>query len=151
MSGHDASLPFGEQAARISAEGYLEGFEDLAPPRDDPRWPTSCEQCGAALEPETHWQVFHELIYRRTDNGSEHTLRDAPPGAMYIATWFHEKNHLHVCLPPNGALDYWDVDGPSSNGNGWTRSGEPPNVTASPSILTPRYHGFLRAGWLEEC
>jgi hypothetical protein len=96
-----------------------------------------------------HWQVFQDQIYRRADTGEEYTLRDAPPGAMYIATW-HD-NHLRVCLPPNGGHDYWDVDGPSKNGNGWTRSGDLPNVTANPSILTPRYHGFLRGGWLEEC
>jgi hypothetical protein len=151
MSCHEASVPFGEHPVRLSSEGYLESYQDLAPTRDDPRWPTHCEQCGIALPGDTVWQVFQERIYRRTDTGEEHLLRDAPPGAMYIATWFHEKDHLHVCLPPNGGHDYWDVDGPSSNGNGWTRTGEPPNVTANPSILTPRYHGFLRNGWLEEC
>lgn len=33
----------------------------------------------------------------------------------------------------------------------WTRTGAIPKVTCSPSILTPRYHGFLRDGFLEEC
>lgn len=149
MGGHDASVPFGEHPARIDANGCLSGYGDLAPAHDDPRWPTRCEQCACELTFSTEWQVFQELIYRRADTGAEHTLRDAPPGAMYIADWFD--GHLCVCLPPGGGLDYWDVDGPAKGGGSWTRSGEPPLVTARPSILTPRYHGFLTNGFLESC
>jgi len=83
------------------------------------------------------------------------TLRDCPPGAMYDAFWYPEKGPdgraLCVSLPPGGGMDFWHVDGPSKGGGGWTRSGEPPFVTANPSILTPRFHGFLRNGWLESC
>lgn len=161
MDGHDASklflAPDGADSwpARLDAEGILNSYQDVAPAREDARWPTTCEQCGHALDPRTHWQVFQELIYRRTDTGSLMTLRDAPPGAMWDAGAPWDKGpdgrSLHVSLPPNGGLDYWCVDGPAKGGGSWTRTGEPPLVTANPSILTPRYHGFLRNGWLEEC
>lgn len=78
------------------------------------------------------------------------TLEDAEPGAM----WFM-RGDLHVRLP-NG-YD-WNVDGPTADGDGWTRAGEPPNVTAKPSIGMPwppeehedYYHGWLRDGQLIE-
>jgi len=53
--------------------------------------------------------------------------------------------HLIVRLP-NG-WD-WDLDGPMSNGPGWWRMGEPPNVTAFPSIIAEDYHGFFLQGRL---
>lgn len=45
----------------------------------------------------------------------------------------------------------WLVDAPSKQGSPWTREGKPPKVTARPSILTSRYHGFLTDGFLVEC
>jgi hypothetical protein len=158
MNGHDSGNPFPMDdgtptwPARMSPEGYYESYEDVGPPHDDPRWPTVCEQCGCALPADTIFQVFLDPVYRRADTGEEVSLRSAPPGAMYWADWHSgTAPHLHVVLPPNGGYDYWDVDGPAKSGGKWTRTGEPPDVTASPSILTPHYHGFLRAGWLEEC
>jgi hypothetical protein len=56
-----------------------------------------------------------------------------------------------VALPPDGGDDLWMVDGTASNGPGWTREGKPPKVTARPSILTPRYHGWLTDGFLVRC
>jgi alkylmercury lyase len=53
--------------------------------------------------------------------------------------------HLIVRLP-NG-WD-WDLDGPMSNGPGWWRMGEPPNVTAFPSVIAEDYHGFFLQGRL---
>lgn len=124
------------------------------PPHDDPRWPTKCDDCSYLFTPDDQWQVFREVIYVR-DTGATMTLRDCPPGAMYDAFWYPEKGPdgraLCVALPPGGGMDFWHVDGPSKGGGTWTRSGEPPFVTANPSILTPRYHGFLRNGWLESC
>lgn len=112
---------------------------------DDPRWPTHCA-CGYAFADDDEWQVMPERLYD-TESGEQE------PGDLYWATWgglSKDKRkweegipHLHgVC--PNGV--HWDIDGPSSNGNGWTRTGEPPNITASPSILVPGYHGFLQNG-----
>jgi hypothetical protein len=77
----------------------------------------------------------------------------APPGAM----WLSKSGSGLVVRTPGGD---WYVDQPSSSGGNWTRSGEPPNVTANPSILqqnpseysgTRAYHGMLRSGVLEEC
>lgn len=127
----------------------------------DPRWPTHCA-CGYEFQPKDERQVFTESIYRRDDTGEEWTTRTLPPGAMYDAWWYRggveregkagpDGLNLVVCLPPGGGNDYWYIDGPANNGPGWTRSGTVPNVTANPSILTPRYHGWLRDGVLVEC
>jgi hypothetical protein len=146
---------------RMSGEhdGCTASYENEAPPHDDPRWPTKCDKCDYLFAEKDYWQVFQNRLYRRADTGELYTPRNAPPGAMYdAASWYPpsfgrgpDGRALIVCLPPGGGDDYWFVDGPSSNGNGWTRTGEWPNVTANPSILTRNYHGFLRAGWLEEC
>lgn len=135
--------------------GCTASYEHEAPPHADPRWPTKCDRCSYVFTEEDNWQVFQNRLYRRAGTDELYTTRNAPPGAMYDAYWYPDKGPdgraLIVCLPPNGGDDYWHVDGPANNGPGWTRSGEPPLVTANPSILTPRYHGFLRNGWLEEC
>src|SRR6185503_3493428 len=49
-----------------------------------------------------------------------------------------------VVLCPNGRE--WCVDAMSSNGDGWTVSGDPPTITCTPSIAVPVYHGFLQNG-----
>lgn len=53
--------------------------------------------------------------------------------------------HLVVRLPNDWE---WDLDGPMSNGPGWHRSGEPPEVTTMPSIIAGDYHGMLVKGKL---
>lgn len=126
-------------------------------PHDDARWPIHCA-CGYAFLPEDHWQVFWHPVFRRVDNGATMTLYDCPPGAMWDAAMWgpwgvgSDGRSLHVALPPNGGYDSWCIDGPSINngafGPGWHRTGEPPNITVTPSILTPRYHGWLRGGEL---
>lgn len=154
---HNASTPLGEAPVKKSEEGYITS-PDVAEYTGDPRWPTHCP-CGYEFKPEDQWQVFVEQIYRAVADGREWPLRDLPPGAMYDATWYRDESkksgpdgiNLCICLPPNGGMDYWFVDGAASNGPGWTRTGTVPNVTANPSILTPRYHGWLRDGVLVEC
>lgn len=54
-----------------------------------------------------------------------------------------------VCISMPGG-DTWLIDAKSSNGEGWHITGEEGLWTASPSILVPRYHGYLRAGWLTD-
>lgn len=154
---HNAHTPIGERSVRESErfEGCIELVDDAAPERTDSRWPTKCDTCGAEFDTGDRWQLFYDVIYVRTDTGAEMTLREATPGAMWDAKWWPGKGPdglaLYVKLPPGGPSDEWFIDGPANNGGGWTRSGEVPNVTANPSILTKRYHGFLRNGWLEEC
>lgn len=133
-------------------------------PKDDPRWPKVCEACGAPFEDADNWQLFTNALYispTRPELGAI-TLQEAPPGAMYFADWMtgigtyspiavregrdkDPRGHLYVKLPDGHT---WDTDAKSTNGEGWSRTGEPPNVTASPSILSPRYHGHLSGGVL---
>ena len=125
------------------------------PAHDDSRWPVKCDQCEYLFKPEDSWQVFREVIFVNKDTGQEMTLRNCPPGAMWDADWYPEKGPdgkaLCVALPPHGGDDSWHIDGYAKGGGKWSRTGTAPNITANPSILTPRYHGFLRAGYLEEC
>lgn len=80
------------------------------------------------------------------------------PGAIIDSNIFGRNNHkkypdgmsLVVTLP---SLETWYIDGPSSNGGeGWTRTGsvEDGTLNVTPSILTIKYHGFLRDGYLVE-
>lgn len=65
---------------------------------------------------------------------------------------------LGRCLVVQTPAGEWVVDSPSANEKKpWQRTGEPPFVTASPSILFDgahggrAYHGWLRDGQLVEC
>jgi hypothetical protein len=156
---HNASTPFGEGKCHMDTTdtGYkVWKWDDEVeePPHDDPRWPRTCD-CSYLFQPEDTFQVFREVIYVRMDTGVEMTLRNCPPGAMWDADWYPEKGSdgkaLCVALPPGGGDDSWHIDGYAKGGGKWTRTGTVPNVTANPSILTPRYHGWLRDGWLVEC
>ncbi len=156
-NGHGA-FPDGHCRTEKMSDGHeVWRFDDdhEIPPHGDPQWPAKCDDCGYVFREEDQWQLFHEVIFVRKDTGQEMTTRDCPPGAMYDCSWYPEKGpdglSLAVALPPGGGLDYWHIDGYASGGGKWTRTGTPPNITANPSILTPRYHGFLRGGWLEEC
>lgn len=61
----------------------------------------------------------------------------------YWRDWSHLRPPLNVVCP-NGAE--WMVDQVSSNGTGWSVTGEPANLTCSPSIAATGYHGFLQGG-----
>lgn len=156
-SGHDASVPIEDVVE--PGDGSVSGDRW---PHDDPRWPSQCA-CGYAFQETDQWQLDCTRIWRRVDTGLELTLhyRELPPGAMYWATWFGDYGstywqargggpHLMVNTP--GGL--WDADSVASNGPGWEWSGEPPHVTAHPSIGMQhndgswRYHGWLRNGVL---
>lgn len=131
-------------------------------PHDDPRWPTRCEHCGYEFHENETRQLFYVRIYRTpegqdvTIHGSPLTgLMAAPPGSMFFADWYEDAgwkgpDGKSLCVMTPGGI--WPVDGPSSNGGGWTRTGTPPNTTANPSIvIADRYHGWLRDGVLVEC
>jgi len=71
-----------------------------------------------------------------------------PDGSNWLSIHYvkdHSKNRPPIQVRcPNGSV--WVIDQKSSNGTGWIVTGEVPNITCSPSIVVPGYHGFLRDG-----
>lgn len=123
-------------------------------PKEDPRWPTRC-QCGYEFVAEDQFQVFQRRLYKRSDTSTLVTLQEAPVGAMWDADWYPRKGPDGRCLVVMTPGGEWMVDGPSTTGGNWTRTGEVPFITATPSILItnrsePDYHGFLTNGVLIE-
>lgn len=122
----------------------------------DPLWPKHCG-CGYKFTEEDEWQHNRDVMLSRSDGGEDTTLRNAPVGAMWNAHWLPSKRTgpdgiALVVKTPGGD---WQIDGPSWNkgkaGPGWTRTGQIPDVTARPSILMTKYHGWLTNGMLIEC
>lgn len=148
---HNAVADGGEEPAVLDEHGYiLNGTRDI-PSADDPRWPRQCA-CGYAFRPDDQSQKWVESLYRRLDTGELVTLREAPPGAMWDATWMpggRGPDGRSLCVKLPDGREWW-VDGPSANGPGWERRGEPPTISASPSIATPGYHGWLVDGVLSD-
>jgi len=161
MGIHDASTPYRTVPLTISERGTWQMEHDAPPPATDPRWPDRCA-CGYLFEPENTYQVAPSRLYVRQDTGEQLTLHEAEPGMLWDAPWFldfkppwagPDGRSLVMRLPGNGE---WTIDGPSSTGGGWTRTGEPPTITARPSILShgssarQGYHGWLDAGILSD-
>jgi hypothetical protein len=161
--------------AEYDERGYLKPIAES--PHDDPLWPAECDRgCGYRFTPDDNWQAWSEQLYRRVDTGELRVLHiyhppDVPtaePGAMWNAWWLESfgRGPDGICLmvrcprpdgSPGTARD-WSVDGPSSSGGHWTRTGDPrqANVTVSPSIAIGdpgepgHYHGFLQSGVLTD-
>lgn len=159
---HDAQavLPAVLPVAR-TPEGYVDALDGDAVPHDDPRWPSACERCGRPFPDTDEWQVNVLEFWARPDTGevvSEDGVRALPAGAMFDAWWwphrFRHPDGVSLCVQlPDG--HGWLVDGPPSGSAPeahWERTGDPravpPTVSATPSILTPGYHGFLTGGVL---
>lgn len=156
---HNAEVNLGQVAWNDSHHGYGADNFDHA----DPRWPTSCP-CGYVFQTGDEWQHNVTRLWVRKDTGQKWLLSEAPPGAMWFADWmgrikeYKDKSpdgHILVVMTPGGE---WNIDAKSTNGDGWTRTGVAPKVTANPSILCGRkpdgswaYHGWLRNGKLVEC
>lgn len=106
-------------------------------PHTDPRWPSSCADCGQPFSDGDEWQDWTVQIYRRPADGAEFVLHasagagtlgapSAPPGAMWDAHWYPTRGKnspdgimLMVRLP-NG--HDWMVDAQAAN---CTRPGQP--------------------------
>jgi hypothetical protein len=165
---HDAMV----EIERAELRRPTDFIDERDPLRRDPRWPKSCA-CGHVFEASSPWQLFSRQLYRRTDTGEEMTLRDAPVGAMWDATWYHDTpaycgpdGRSIVVKTPGGE---WMIDSRASNctlpndreHKCWIRHGTPPDLTVDKngktcaagagSIQLGNYHGFLRNGHLEEC
>lgn len=155
---HDARVQIEDHPQLKTPEGYYASIE-IGPFIGDPRWPTHCA-CGREFREDETWQVLSHALYTREDGQESWTIRDMPPGAMFDTFWLPKTwvgpdgRSLSVALPPDEGPDrmnhIWHVDGPSSSGGRWTRTGEPPVLTVTPSILTHRYHGFLTSGVLTD-
>lgn len=103
-----------------------------------------------------------ENVWRRPDTGETQPSRYRfGPGAMWWAPLTYGprpvERALWVILPNNAGA--FCIDGPSTHmddqakkityGDGWRRSGEPPNVTVTPSIdAVGEWHGWLTNGEL---
>jgi hypothetical protein len=171
MSYHDAMIPI-EQSHEVMDMEKGHWVDDGRTAKDfigDPRWPTHCA-CGYEFQTTDEWQLFSSHIYKRAETSEEMTLRDAPDGAMWDATWLHDwpamcgaDGRSIICKVPTN--HDWQIDGLCSNCTRpnelhkcWVRHGEPPNLTVDKdgdtcaagggSILTPTWHGFLRNGEL---
>lgn len=127
-------------------------------PHDDERWPEACARCGYEFEEEDEFQLHQKDLWTPTDPRLEEEhgrfeLANAPVGAMWHAWWMGGEPgpdglYLVVKLPDGWE---WELDGGASNGpQGWERVGKPPELTVSPSIASPGYHGFLVAGELTD-
>ena len=169
---HNASVPIGrfpvvhgEQSA--DGRNNYERSPDPSEYADDTRWPTACP-CGYVFMADDEWQVNCQHIYA-SDTGVETTLRNPPPGAMWDAWWMPWKGpdgKSLMVMTPDGHP--WNIDGPASNCDMpddrehrcWVRHGEPPNIhvdkngrtcgAGAGSIQTPKWHGFLTNGVLQE-
>jgi hypothetical protein len=155
---HQAMVRIEDDQLIIHDNGSI-AIDPLEWPAADPRWPTRCEHCGYEFHDREIRQLFYMRIYR-TQDGREVTIHGsrlpgiegAPAGSMFFADWMKPlgKGPDERCLVVVTPGGLWYIDGPSTNGPGWTRTGTPPLVTAHPSIDTGRYHGWLREGVLED-
>lgn len=160
--GHNASVELeGAHAVERTEEGYVGPLPKDLVPHDDPRWPKECATCGRPFPDTDEWQVNVLEDWARTDTGevvSRNGVRGLPPGAMWDAWWWpHRYRHpdgISLCVQLPDGLG-WLVDGPPRDAPPeahWERTGDPravpPTVSATPSILTPGYHGFLTGGKL---
>jgi hypothetical protein len=167
---HQAMVPIGEATGDERCNGDVH-------PHDDPRWPKQCEGCGYAFTDDDVWQLFTDRIYRRGDTGEETTLRDAPVGASWNASWMLERDSPWY-RGPDGRCLYvrtpggdWCPDHRASNctmpdddtHKCWVRHGRPEDGTlhvdkngvtcaaGAGSIGQQTWHGFLHNGQLVEC
>jgi len=126
-------------------------------PHTDPRWPKACP-CGYEFQNGDHWQINIHVLYSNPEMNGLIPLEQAPVGAMWDAWWYHFKGPDGRCLVVRTPGGDWVIDAKAQDGRGWTRTGEPPELTVKPSIGIGgdpgkgwKYHGFLTNGYLEEC
>lgn len=114
-------------------------------PHDDPAWPKKC-RCGYVFKDSDHWE--HHLTQKYKRKGTDEpffTLDNALPGSMWDSFWLPGEWQggdgwvFTVKLP-----DMTDF----VNDGRWIRTGILPKVTLHPSIQTPKWHGYVRHGYL---
>ncbi|WP_036010803.1 hypothetical protein [Bradyrhizobium yuanmingense] len=119
-----------------------------APPRTDPRWPTKCDICGQPFNEREEFQEFANTIYVCKATGLRTTLREAPPGACWNASWIADRRDGQGCgslIGPDGRClvvkcpdgHDWMIDARASNctmpdegtHHCWVRHGTPEDGT----------------------
>jgi len=120
------------------------------------RWPPELYDLNCLFIPpgslwECHWWFDPENEEDMRDL-DERIARASQPdyngvlSVHYLRDWAHKRPPLCVKLPN---YSDWVVDQKSTNGTGWTATTAGPpyeDITCSPSILVPGYHGFLQNG-----
>lgn len=72
--------------------------------RADPRWPSHCA-CGYAFADDDTWQVNYDHLYEARGgphDGALFDLREAPPGAMWDASWYRDRDGGGPWTGPDG-------------------------------------------------
>lgn len=169
---HNASVLMGdgemEYYDHSSGNKFLRMKDEPDPPWNT--YPKVCD-CGYTFTRAATRHVLHRQLYKRADTGEEVTVEEAPVGAMWNSWWYGKwaqgSDGMSLTVKTPGGE--WVIDNRCSNctlpddnvHKCWVRHGEPPNITVDKngvtcsagggSIAQPGYHGFLRAGYLEEC
>lgn len=137
---HSASVEIGEFPLLLSDHNSIASI-DSAEYAEDERWPTTCEKCDYVFTGEDQWQVNQHPVYV-ADDGREMVLHEAPPGAIWEATWMGRESWginggtgpAYVIKLPNGA-DFMPGSGASNcdrqgeDHDCWCVHGEAPNLT----------------------
>ncbi len=127
-----------EEHSRLNEEAIAKGFW-----RDDARIikPGTMWYTPWIFDPSDPSEVDRRLkALERIQNG---TFKGAVLSRFYWLQWSHIRPPICV-MCPNGSM--WIVDQVANNGEGWQITGEGLNISASPSIVIPGYHGFLKNG-----
>lgn len=134
MHCHDARValgivddPSGELMGYGPVEADADSWKSDRITRADPRWPAKCV-CGYAFTDADTWQVNFDHLYEARGgphDGALFDLRDAPPGAMWDASWYRSGNGGEPWTGPDGISLVVKLP----NGNDWTVDQEASNCT----------------------
>ncbi len=150
-TGCHAMFELGEGDVLYTPDGYIDATKRKPkPPKDDPRWPMACQDCGMPFEPADEFQLFTRQIYVRPDTGFRCTTEEAPIGACWDAWWISERrkdgptgcgymigdDHRSLVVRCPDGHD-WHVDARASNctmkeentHHCWVRHGQPEDGT----------------------
>ena len=103
------------------------------------------------LTPGMAW--FTDWIYDPTgvrQASGKHVMIRTPdsPNREYLSEYYWSDwstKFPPICVVcPDGSQ--WEINRKSSNGPGWKVIGTLPDITCTPSIVVPGYHGWLRDG-----
>lgn len=138
---HDAGAPWPAELTALSNSHFPPGSMWFCPWYHDPADPEDVAKIDGMIQQMTG----HEQLHPRHAEGYSWHL-----SIHYYRTWARVRPPI-IIVGPGG--QHWCPDQVSSNGTGWTVTGEAPKITATPSIWLaqgegpPReYHGWLKDG-----